>query len=136
MNALYTRMETWRPYILSILRIVAGLIFLEHATQKLFGFPGPPQGGLPPTMSLLWYAAVIEIICSPFLILGLFTRLAAFLLSGEMAIAYWTFHFPRNMYPLLNGGDAAILYCFVFLFIAVAGGGPLALDSVIFRKKD
>jgi putative oxidoreductase len=128
--------DKWAPTMLSIMRIVAGLIFLEHGTQKLFGFPAPPQGGLPPAMSLLWYAAIIEIICSPFLVVGLFTRLAAFLLSGEMAIAYWYAHFPRNIYPLLNGGDAAILYCFVFLYIAVAGGGAIALDNLFGGKKN
>jgi putative oxidoreductase len=123
------------PTVLSIVRIVVGLIFLEHATQKLFGFPAPPPNGLPAAMTLLWYAAIIEIVCAPFVIVGLFTRLAAFILSGEMAVAYWYAHFPRGMYPLLNNGDAAILYCFVFLYLAVAGGGPLALDAVIGGKK-
>jgi putative oxidoreductase len=135
MERISMNLDKWTPTMLSVLRIVAGLIFLEHATQKLFGFPSPPQGGLPATMSLLWYAAMIEIICTPFIIVGLFTRLAAFLLSGEMAIAYWTFHFPRGTYPILNGGDAPILYCFVFLFIAVAGGGAIALDNVVRGKK-
>jgi putative oxidoreductase len=127
-------LEKIAPTVLSILRIVAGLIFLEHGTQKLFGFPGPPAGGLPAQMTLPWFAAIVEIVCSPFLIVGLFTRLAAFLLSGEMAIAYWYAHFPRNMFPILNGGDAAILYCFVFLYIAAAGGGPIALDNAIGKK--
>src|SRR5262249_14262325 len=119
------------PVVLSIVRIVVGLIFLEHATQKLFGFPAPPQRGLPAMMTLTWFAAIIEIVCTPFLIAGLFTRLAAFILSGEMAVAYWYAHHPRNLYPLLNGGDPAILYCFIFLYLAAAGGGSISLDSVL-----
>ena len=123
------------PVVLSLLRMVTGLIFLEHATQKLFGFPAPPQSGLPEPMTLLWYAAVIEIIGAPLLIVGLFTRLAAFILSGEMAVAYWYAHHPRAIYPLLNGGDAAILYCFVFLYLVFAGGGSIAVDRALFGGK-
>jgi putative oxidoreductase len=123
------------PVVLSLLRIVAGVIFLEHATQKLFGFPAPPPNGLPAMMTLVWFAAIIEIVCTPFLILGLFTRLAAFILSGEMAVAYWYAHFPRNIYPIMNNGDPAILYCFIFLFLAVAGGGSIALDNAFGGKK-
>jgi putative oxidoreductase len=127
-------LEKLTPTVLSILRIVVGLIFLEHGTQKLFGFPVPPPNGLPAQMTLLWFAAIIEIVCSPFIIVGLFTRLAAFILSGEMAIAYWSAHFPRNVFPILNGGDAAILYCFVFLYLVFAGGGTIALDNAFGRK--
>ena len=123
------------PVVLSLLRIVAGVIFLEHATQKLFGFPAAPPNGLPAMMTLTWFAAIIEIVCTPFLIVGLFTRLAAFILSGEMAVAYWYAHFPRAMYPIMNNGDAAILYCFIFLFLAVAGGGSIALDNAFGGRK-
>jgi putative oxidoreductase len=120
----------WAPRLLSVLRIVAALIFLLHGTQKLFGFPGPPQGGnYPGVMSLLWVGAVIELVGGLLLLVGLFTRPVAFVLAGEMAVAYWMFHFPRNFYPTLNGGDAAILYCFVFLFISAAGAGPWSLDA-------
>ncbi len=120
----------WAPRLLSVLRIVAALIFLEHGTQKLFGFP-PRMGGVetgPALFSLLWFAAVIEIAGGVLLLLGLFTRPVAFLLSGEMAFAYWISHAPRNFFPALNGGDAAILYCFVFLYMAAAGGGEWSLD--------
>jgi len=120
----------WAPRLLSVLRIVPALIFLEHGTQKLFGFP-PRMGGAmtgPAFLSLLWFAAVIEIVGGVLLLLGLFTRPVAFVLSGEMAFAYWLSHAPRNPFPALNGGDAAILYCFVFLYMAAAGGGAWSLD--------
>src|SRR3954464_15795262 len=120
----------WAPRLLSVLRIVAALIFLEHGTQKLFGFPSRMGGAMagPAMFSLLWFAAVIEIVGGVLLLLGLFTRPVAFLLSGEMAFAYWLSHAPRSLFPALNGGDAAILYCFVFLYIAAAGGGAWSLD--------
>jgi len=118
----------WAPRLLSVLRIVAALIFLEHGTQKLFGFPPRASGMGPETFSLLWFAAVIEVVGGVPLLLGLFTRPVAFLMSGEMAFAYWLSHAPRNPFPALNGGDAAILYCFVFLYIAAAGGGAWSLD--------
>jgi putative oxidoreductase len=115
--------------LLAILRIVAALLFLEHGTQKLFGFPPPVGGGGPATFSLLWFAAIIEVVCGLLLLLGLFTRQAAFVASGEMAFAYWLGHAPRNLFPALNGGDAAILYCFVFLYLMAAGPGAWALDN-------
>ena len=126
----------WAPRLLSVLRIVAALIFLEHGTQKLFGFP-PRMGGAatsPALLSLLWFAAVIEIVGGVLLLLGLFTRPVAFVLSGEMAFAYWLSHAPRNFFPALNGGDAAILYCFVFLYMAAAGGGEWSLDRARERR--
>ncbi len=120
----------WAPRLLSLLRIVAGLIFLEHGTQKLFGFPIPPTGGASPAMfSLLWFAAVLEVVGGVLLVLGLFTRPVAFILSGEMAFAYWMAHAPRAFWPVANGGDAAILYCFVFLYLAAAGAGPWSVDA-------
>jgi putative oxidoreductase len=125
----------WAPRVLSILRIVAALIFIAHGTQKLFGFPAPPPNGYPPFMSLLWVGGVLEAVGGLLLLLGLFTRPVAFILAGEMAVAYWMFHAPRNFYPVLNGGDAAILYCFVFLYIAVAGGGAWSLDNLWGRRQ-
>ncbi|MFC7736648.1 DoxX family protein [Roseomonas sp. GCM10028921] len=126
---------TWAPRVLSILRIVAAFIFLLHGTQKLFAFPGPPMGGtLPPLMSQYGIGAVIELVGGLLLMFGIFTRPVAFLLSGEMAVAYWQFHFPRNFWPTLNGGDAAILYCFVFLYIFFAGPGPWSVDAA--RNRD
>ena len=118
------------PYALAALRIAAGLIFILHGTQKLFGFPAmPPSGSLPPVMSLLWVGAVMEMVGGALIVLGLFTRPVAFLLSGEMAVAYWMFHAPRSLYPAVNGGDAAILYCFVFFLLVFSGPGAFSLDG-------
>ena len=119
----------WAPRLLSVLRIVTALIFIAHGTQKLFGFPAPPASGLPPALSLFWFGAILELVGGLLILLGLFTRPVAFVLAGEMAVAYWGFHFPRNVYPVLNGGDAAILYCFVFLYLSAAGPGPWSLDA-------
>lgn len=119
----------WAPRLLSILRIVAALIFLEHGTQKLFGFPARASGMGPEVFSLLWFAAVLELVGGLLLLVGLWTRPVAFVLSGEMAFAYFLAHAPRNLFPALNGGDAAILYCFVFLYLAAAGGGAWSLDA-------
>jgi putative oxidoreductase len=121
-------LSKFQPQLLSILRIVAGLLFLEHGMQKLFHFP-PMTMHIPPEfMTILMAAAVIELIGGAFIALGVFTRTAAFICSGEMAIAYWVGHFARGgFFPAVNGGDAAILFCFVFLFIAAAGPGPFAL---------
>lgn len=127
--------SVWAPRVLSILRIVSALIFMAHGTQKHFAFPPPAQPNPgPPLMSLYGVAGAMEIVGGILLIFGLFTRPVAFLLSGEMAIAYWYSHFPRNFYPLLNGGDAPILYCFVFLYLACAGGGAWSLDRLIWKK--
>ena len=116
----------WAPRVLSALRIVAALLFIEHGTQKLFGFPiaGPPV--LSP---MLMMAAGIEAIGGLLLLIGLFTRPVALIMSGEMAVAYFMAHAPRGMYPVANGGDAAVLYCFVFLYLAAAGGGLWSVDA-------
>ena len=123
----------WAPRVLSILRIVAALIFMEHGTQKLLGFP-PLDRPAPEVMSLSWVAGVLELFGGALLVLGLFTRPVALIVSGEMAFAYWIAHAPQSFFPVLNGGDAAILYCFVFLYIAVAGGGLWSLDAAIWGK--
>ncbi|MBS0471511.1 MAG: DoxX family protein [Proteobacteria bacterium] len=124
----------YQPQLLSVLRIVCGLLFLDHGLQKLFGFP-PLTAELKYAMAngmgpILLAAGAIELVGGILLTLGLFTRLTAFVCSGEMAIAYWIGHVGRthSLFPALNGGDAAILYCFIFLFIAAAGPGPLALS--------
>ena len=123
-------LEAWAPRVLSILRIVAAVLFFEHGLQKLFGFPPRPDGGsAPEIMSLIGAAGVLELVGGALLIVGLFTRPVALLLSGEMAFAYWMAHAPKSVFPLLNGGDSAILYCFVFLYIFFAGPGPWSLDA-------
>jgi putative oxidoreductase len=119
----------WAPRVLSVLRIVAALIFLLHGTQKLFGFPAPPAGRSPAVMSLFWIGAILELVGGLLLLIGAFTRPVAFILAGEMAVAYWMFHAPRNLYPTLNGGDASILYCFIFLYLVFAGPGPWSVDA-------
>jgi putative oxidoreductase len=107
--------------------------FLAHGTQKLLGFPAAPASGLPAMMTLSWFAGVIELVGGLLLLAGLFTRPVAFILAGEMAFAYWMAHAPRGPFPVLNGGDAAILYCFVFLYIAGAGAGPWSVDAALRR---
>jgi putative oxidoreductase len=119
------------PIALSVLRIVAGLIFLEHGTQKFLSFPAGQYAGMGLGLSgLPAYAGIFELVCGLLIALGLFTRPAAFVASGVMAVAYWTAHFPQNFFPVNNMGDAAILYCFVFLYLSAAGPGPWSLDAM------
>ena len=125
MNA--STLGLWAPRALAVLRIVAALIFLEHGTQKLLGFPASANGFAPPALSLPWIAGIIEIVGGLLLLLGVWVRPAAFIMSGTMAAAYFLAHAPHNFFPVNNGGDAAILFCFVFLYIAVVGGGSWTL---------
>src|SRR5215208_2564771 len=99
-------LDRYAPMALAVLRIVTALIFLEHGTQKLFGFPAPPESGLPAVGSLFWFGAILEALGGLFILIGFLTRPVAFLLAGEMAIAYWLIHAPRGFFPVLNGGDA------------------------------
>jgi putative oxidoreductase len=123
-------LDRWSPYALGLLRIVAAVIFFEHGTQKLFGFPERAGGGAGPALfSMIWVAGALEIIGGALLAIGLFTRPTAFVMSGLMAAAYWIAHAPRSPFPVLNGGDAAILYCFLFLYLVFAGPGAFALDN-------
>jgi len=122
----------WAPRVLSILRIVAALLFFEHGTTKLLGFP--PSEHSPEVLSLSWIAGAMELVGGAFLIVGLFTRPVAFILAGEMAFAYWMAHAPQSPFPVVNGGDSAILFCFVFLYLAFAGGGPWSLDALLGRE--
>lgn len=123
----------WAPRLLSVLRIMSGLLFLQHGTAKHFKFPVMPMFAKLELASLPGIAGVIEIVGSVLLILGLFTRTTAFILSGLMAVAYFVAHAPRGFYPILNAGELAALYCFVFLYIAAAGPGPWSYDAM--RKK-
>ena len=124
------QLETiWASRVLSVLRIIAALLFMEHGTQKLLGFPPSPNPG-PALLSIFGIAGVLELIGGALLAAGLFTRPVALILSGEMAFAYWMVHAPRSFFPVLNGGEPAILYCFVFLYLAFAGGGPWSMDAV------
>ena len=127
-------LDRYSPYALAALRIVAALIFMEHGTQKLFGVPAPPERGRPPAFSLFWLGGVMEFLGGLLVLVGLFTRPVAFLLAGERAVAYWLFHAPQSFFPVLNGGDAAILYCFVFLLFVVTGPGAWSLDAARARR--
>jgi putative oxidoreductase len=122
----------YAPYVLSILRIVVALLILEHGTSRLFGFPSPLPA--PAFLSLYWFAGAIELVGGALLLPGLFSRSVALLMSGEMAFAYFMSHAPGGFFPILNRGELAILYCFVFLYIAIAGPGPWSLDAALRRK--
>ncbi len=128
-------LSRWQAEVRAILRIVVGLLFLEHALIKLAGFPPGGQPGLQHPGTLLWIGGIVELVTSVLVVLGLFTRLAAFVAAGEMAVAYFMFHFPKGFYPAVNMGEAAILYCFVFLYIAAAGPGAWALDNLRRRNE-
>ncbi len=129
-------LDRFSPQLLSALRIVSALLFIAHGTTKLFGFPATEMFAQPPEpMTLMWVGGILEAGGGALLLLGLFTRPVAFVLSGMMAVAYWMFHAPASVYPIQNGGDAAILFCFVFLYIAAAGPGAWALDNIIGKKK-
>lgn len=122
----------WTGRMLSVLRIVVGLLFLEHGTQKIFGWPPSPMMPVPVAIgSMLGSAGLIETFGGLAIILGLFTRPVSFLLAGEMAVAYFTSHFPRSIYPVNSGGDPAVLFCFIFLYFMFAGAGPWSVDALI-----
>ncbi len=124
----------WQPYALSLLRFVAGLCFLQHGLAKLAGIPHVASypAHLPP---LELAAGTIETVGGVLVVLGLLTRPAAFIMSGEMAIGYFTMHFPKSFFPILSGGEAAVLFCFIFLYLATAGGGPISLDRLIASRR-
>lgn len=119
--------DAWMARALSVLRIVSGFLFIAHGMQKLLGFPVPRPTPID-LASLAGVAGMLELFGGALLLLGLFTRPVAFVLSGEMAFAYFLAHAPRGFWPLINRGELAVLYCFVFLFLAVAGGGPWSVD--------
>jgi putative oxidoreductase len=120
----------WQPRVLGLLRIVTALLFMVHGGQKLLGFPPMPEGrSMPDPFTLLWFAGFLELVGGFLVLIGLFTRPVAFVLSGQMAVAYWMAHAPRSIYPALNGGDASILFCFVFLYLVVAGAGAFSVDG-------
>ncbi|HXW50110.1 MAG TPA: DoxX family protein [Xanthobacteraceae bacterium] len=131
MTSLYANLEKARPYMLSVLRIVVALLFLQHGLEKYFGFP---QAG-PPMTPLLYVQGMLEIVGSILLLVGAFTRVVAFVLSGDMAVAYFMVHFPHSFFPTVNGGDGAVLFCFVFLYLFFAGGGPWSFDRLVLKQE-
>jgi putative oxidoreductase len=125
--AMFERMGAYKPQALAVLRIMTALLFIEHGTMKLFGFPAPMgEGSLPPLMLV---AALLELIGGILVLVGFLTRPVAFLLAGEMAVAYFMAHFPKSFFPAMNNGDAAVLFCFIFLYLFFAGPGAWAVDS-------
>ena len=132
MNAIYARMERFRPYILSILRIVVGLLFLQHGLSKVFNFPAPSP--VPSLSGLLILAAILETVGAALFLVGAYTRIVAFILSGEMAFAYFMAHAPRSFYPVVNAGELAVLFSFIFFYFAFAGGGPLSVDRAMLNQ--
>lgn len=132
-----TLVDRWiaaAPKLLSVLRMVAALLFFLAGTSKLFGFPIPMPGGATAVFpSQVWIGGVLEVVGGALLFFGLFTRPTAFILAGEMAVAYFQFHAPRGFWPTVNGGVPAVLDCFIFLYLSAAGGGPWSLDA--WRKK-
>ena len=131
LNSFYA---SWTPRLLSVLRIVSAFLFIAHGAQKLFGFLAPP--GMPsfPPLSQMWIGGVLEFFGGLLLLIGLFTRPVAFILSGMMAVAYFQMHAPGGIWPLQNKGELAVLYCFVFLFLSVAGGGEWSVDRMLRRR--
>ena len=127
-------LDVWAPRVLSLLRIVAALLFMEHGLMKLFHFPAPQPGAPDPLPMILTAAATIEVVGGALIALGLFTRVAAFVCSGQMAAAYFMAHAPQGFWPALNGGEAAILFCFVFLYLVFAGPGIWSVDALV-RKR-
>jgi len=122
-------LNAWSPRALAALRIITGLLFLAHGLVKLFGFPEGAQPGQQELFSLLGVGAVLELVGGALIVLGLFTRPVAFILSGEMAVAYFMFHMTQSIYPVINGGDAAILFSFIFLYLFTSGPGAWSLDG-------
>ena len=133
--SIVTKWSSWAPRLHSVLRIVAAFIFVLAGTMKLFAFPAgmPPNGSTATPMSEFWFAGILETFGGGLLLLGLFTRPVAFLLSGEMAVAYFQFAFPQGFWPVMNNGVAPALYCFVWLYFSAAGAGPWSLDAM--RRK-
>jgi putative oxidoreductase len=124
----------WQPTALSLFRFVAGLLLFQYGVAKLLKFPPDSPFAKVELFSLTGAAGTLELILGGLLLLGLFTRPVAFILSGEMAFAYFIGHFPKSFYPVINGGTAAILFCFAFLYLATAGGGPYSVDARMGKK--
>ena len=130
-QSVVARWPALAPYLLSILRIVAAFMFIQPGTMKLFAFPAgvPPDGGTVPLMTQAGIGGLLEVVGGALLLVGLFTRPVAFILAGEMAVAYFQFHFPQSFWTVINGGQPAVLFCFIWLFISAAGPGPWSIDA-------
>lgn len=135
-DSIVSKWQASAPYFLSGLRIAAAFMFMLAGTMKIFAFPAgiPPNGGTVEIMSQVGIGGILEVFCGAMLLLGLFTRPIAFLMAGQMAVAYWQFHAPTGVWPTISGGVSAVLYCFIWLYISAAGGGPWSIDAM--RKKN
>ncbi len=132
LNSFYSE---WVPRLLSVLRVIIAFLFIQHGAQKLFGFMAPEQWAAPSMFSMIWIAGVLEFFGGLFILLGLFTRPVAFILSGLMAVAYFMSHAPHGFWTIQNRGELAVAYCFVFLYLTVAGGGSWSLDRLLWRHE-
>lgn len=132
MGAPMTFLKPYSPFFLSVFRVAVGLAFLQHGTTKYLSFPVTRMSGVEP-FSMAGVAGMIELVCGALIVLGLFTRFAAFLASGTMAVAFFMVHYPQGIYPILNGGELAMVYCFSFLYLTAAGPGPVSLDRILRR---
>ena len=128
-------LDSWSPRVLIIVRMVVALLFIEHGAQKVFGFPAGPGAGPYPFMTLPGIAGLFELVGGTFLFLGLCTRLMAFIMSGEMAVAYFMAHASQSPFPVINQGEPAILFCFMFLYYVFAGAGSWSLDALIWPQR-
>lgn len=126
--------ERWAPYAIAALRIVTALLFLEHGTSKILEWPYTSMSG-PPMWTMFWVAGMIELVGGTLVLVGLFTRWTSFILAGEMAIAYFMIHAPDSFFPMVNRGEAAVLYCFVFLLFVATGAGRFSIDGIIARNR-
>jgi putative oxidoreductase len=128
---LVAKWSAWGPQLKSVLRIVAAFMFMQYGTMKLFGWPmAMPDGKTATLLTEVGAAGMLEVFGGGLLLLGLFTRPVAFLLSGEMAVAYFQFHAPQSFWPIINQGQPAVLYCFIWLYLSAAGGGPWSVDAL------
>ncbi len=125
-----TFLKRWEPQLLSIFRIMVALLYLQHGMAKLFGFPHVPMFDGIQLMSFMGAAGLLELVGGVLLAVGLFTRITAFILSGQMAVAYFMVHAPQGFFPILNQGEGAVFYCFAFLYLAAAGAGPWSVDRL------
>jgi putative oxidoreductase len=134
-----SRLPAWLPGVLhAALRVMTGLLFMQHGLQKLFGLlvdPSRPWTGPPPMFTQLWFAGVLETFGGALIVLGLFTRPVAFLLAGEMAVAYFQSHAPRSFFPILNRGEPTVLFCFVYLYLFAVGAGPYSVDAALHARR-
>lgn len=139
MHAVATRFPSWvEPAVHTVLRVVTGALFMQHGAQKLFGWllkADTAFTGAPPAFSQFWFAGVLELFGGALIAIGLFTRQVAFVLAGEMAVAYYLAHSVRAFWPILNGGEGALLFCFIFLYLAVTGAGPHSVDALLRRRQ-